>query len=137
MKKIVCAIICACLLVSGALAEISLSGYTDAQLLELLTQVQQEIADRRIEASASLRGGDYIVGEDIPAGKYVFRCTYRGDWWANFSVYAERGSGKQKKWDIITKEDGEYECLLTLEAGDKLSCDEPFTLSVYAGVMFK
>lgn len=137
MKRIVCAFICICLLCCAALADgIDLSKYSDAQILELLSQVQQEIVSRRIEKTANLRGGEYIAGEDIPTGKYVLTITYTGDWWANLTVYSERGNGKQKLWEMVTSDEGTFSKLITLEAGDKLTCDEPFELKVYAGVMF-
>lgn len=137
-RSVLCAIICACLLTGAAFAQgADLSHYSDNQLIELLYQVQQEIADRRIEAQASLPGGEYIAGKDIPAGKYIFKCVYKGTMWANLSVYGDRGKGKQKLWKLIVEEDGPFETMLTLEEGDQLKCDEPFTLTIHAGVMFR
>ena len=137
MKKLICAVIAVLLLVSACAAEtVDLSKYTDAQVLELLTLVQQEVVDRKLSKTARLSGGEYIAGEDIPAGKYVFTCSYKGYVWANFTVYSDRGSGKQKIWELITEDDGVFSRVITLDMDDQLKCDQPFTLSVYTGISF-
>lgn len=138
IRSLVCVLLCACLALGTAFAgSADFSKYSDAELMQLLSDVQQEIADRRIAVSASLRGGDYIAGADIPTGKYVFSCTYTGSLWANFAVHSAGENGRLKYYEVITGDEGTYELLITLEEGDRLSCDEPFGLTVYAGVMFR
>ena len=138
MKKILAMLLALMLLLSWTcIGEgIQLDSLTNDELLELLQSVQQEIADRKIEKTASLMGGKYIAGEDIPSGKYVLRCTYDGDLWASLTIYSNRGNGSQKVWEIITEDDGEFEMLIDLEQNDRLSLDIPFTLTIYVGVMF-
>jgi len=112
-------------------------SYSDEQLLKLIFDAQQEAANRKLALSADLMGGQYIAGVDIPTGKYIFKCTYKGDWWANMTVYTDKGNGRLKEWETITAEDGEFTLLLTLDENDCLSCDEPFTLTISTGIMFK
>lgn len=79
MKKILGILLAAVIALTSltALAEaIDFSGYNDAELIELLASVQQEIANRHIEKSASLPQGTYLVGKDIPAGSYDISVVY-------------------------------------------------------------
>ena len=139
MKKRIFALLMAALLLCAfCFADgFDFSSYNDDQLLELIRAAQQEAADRHLSLSAELMGGSYIAGEDIPVGKYIFRCTYKGDWWANMTVYSDRGEGDQKEWEVITSDEGEVTMLLTLEMGDELECDAPFTLEMSRGIMFR
>ncbi len=123
-------------------AEIDLSVYDDAALVELLQQVQQEMADRNIEKTADLSGGDYIAGRDIPVGTYVWTCRATGDDWGNITVYSMDTNGnkdKQKFWQVAGAP-GEGEepdsFMITLEEGDELSSGIPFSLTIYAGAKF-
>ena len=67
---------------------LDLSGYDDTALVELLGQVQQEVADRHIEKTAELQAGDYIGGRDVPEGTYVWHCMASGDDWGTVTVYS-------------------------------------------------
>ena len=134
MKKFICIALALAFALSMSASALEFGSYSDAALLDLLRQVQQEVVDRRIEKTANLKGGEYVAGEDIPTGKFVLKCTYSGDWWANLTIYS--ASGSQELWEVITEEDGTFEKVITLEKGAKIECDEPFTLTVYAGIRF-
>ena len=54
---------------------IDLSEYSDEDLLAINVQVQAEIANRYLEKTASVTPGKYLVGSDIPAGKYILKNT--------------------------------------------------------------
>lgn len=54
---------------------LDLSGYNDAELLTIYAQVRNEIFNRRIEKTATVTPGKYLVGRDLPAGQYVLNNT--------------------------------------------------------------
>lgn len=121
-------------------AGISLSGMTDDEVVALLGQVNAEIASRHIEKTATLPSGAYIVGEDIPAGRYIYTCLAQGNDWGNVTVKENRGSGRQLTWTIVCAPEGDAEpetLFFTLNDGEELKSDVPFSLTVSAGVVFK
>ena len=71
--------------------EIDLAGLSDDEIVTLMGRVQEEIVARHIEGTATLAGGTYIAGKDIPAGSYVFTCLATGDDWGNVTIYSEKG----------------------------------------------
>ena len=126
---------------SIALAEdVDLAGLSDDELVILMGRVHEEIVARHIEATATLSGGSYIAGRDIPAGSYVYTCLATGDDWGNVTVYSEGGEGKQLLWEVVSApEDGEEaeSFFITLNEGDQLKSGVPFSLTIFAGVTFK
>ena len=146
MKKIFAAFLTIIMVLHAGpvLAEsVDLSGYDDSALIELLAQVQQEIADRNIEKTADLAAGQYICGRDIPAGTYLWICRAQGEDWGNLTVYSLNAEGKhdkQKYWEVAAapKEGEEPEsCIITIEDGDELTSGIPFSLTIYAGPKFQ
>ena len=76
-------LVLAMLLSLGAAAEeIELAHLSDEQVVALMQRVQEEIAARHIEKTATLASGSYIAGKDIPVGAYVYTCLATGDDWA-------------------------------------------------------
>lgn len=75
MKKIIC--ICLAVLIfagiSGAFASgiIDFSIYSDEELNTIIEELNEELATRGIGKTATISPGRYLVGRDIPAGKYV------------------------------------------------------------------
>ena len=122
---------------------IDLSGYDDTALVELLRQGQQEIVDRNIEKTAELPSGKYIGGRDIPAGTFIWTCMAQGEDWGNVTVYSleDDGSyGDQKFWDVAgAPEEGEEvdSFIITVDEGDELESQIPFSLTIYAGPKFQ
>ena len=143
MKKwialLVALIIAACAAI--ALAEdIDLAGLSDDDIVALMGRVQEEIVARHIEGTATLAGGTYIAGKDIPAGSYIFTCLATGDDWGNVTIYSEKGEGKQLFWEVVSApEEGEEaeSFFITLNPDDQLKSGVPFSLTIYAGVSFK
>ena len=123
--------------------ELDLSVYDDTALVGLLEQVQQEVVDRHIEKTAQLQEGVYICGRDIPVGTYVWTCTASGEDWGNVTVYSLDEEGKHDKqlfWEIVsTPEEGEEQesFLITVNDGEELSSQVPFSLTIYAGAVFQ
>lgn len=145
MKKIVAVIMMVIMMGTASVVyadPIDLSGFDDTSLVELLGQVQQEIADRNIEKTADLATGKYIGGRDIPAGTYIWTCRAQGDDWGNVTVYtldAEGKQDKQKFWDVAgSPEEGEdpETFIITVNEGEELSSGIPFSLTIYAGPKF-
>lgn len=132
-------LMCAALLVSaGAETLPDLSRYTDDEILALSEMITQELVTRKLEKTASLPAGSYIAGKDIPAGSYIFMGAAKGDNWGSMTVYTMTNGKKdqQKVWKVVTADDP-CEILITLEKGDELKCAVPFTLTIYAGILFR
>ena len=126
---------------SLSLAEgIDISTLSDDALVALMARVQEEIVARHIEGTANLAGGTYIAGKDIPAGSYIYTCLASGEDWGNVTIYSEKGEGDQLFWEVVAApEDGEEpeSFFITLNPDDQLKSGVPFSLTIYAGVMFK
>lgn len=143
MKKwialLVALVIAACAAIALA-EEIDLAELSDDEIVALMSRVQEEIVARHIEGTATLAGGTYIAGKDIPAGSYVFTCLAAGDDWGNVTIYSEKGEGNQLFWEVVSApEDGEEpeSFFITLNEDDQLKSGVPFSLTIYAGVSFK
>ena len=126
---------------SFSMAEgIDISTLSDDELVALMARVQEEIVARHIEGTANLAGGTYIVGKDIPAGSYIYTCLASGEDWGNVTIYLEKGEGDQLFWEVVAApEDGDEpeSFFITLNPDDQLKSGVPFSLTIYAGVMFK
>lgn len=125
---------------SFSMAEgIDISTLSDDELVALMARVQEKIVARHIEGTANLAGGTYIVGKDIPAGSYIYTCLASGEDWGNVTIYSEKGEGDQLFWEVVAApEDGEKpeSFFITLNPDDQLKSGVPFSLMIYAGVMF-
>lgn len=126
---------------SLSLAEgIDISTLSDDALVALMARVQEEIVARHIEVTANLAGGTYIAGKDIPAGSYIYTCLASGEDWGNVTICSEKGEGDQLFWEVVAApEDGDEpeSFFITLNPDDQLKSGVPFSLTIYAGVMFK
>lgn len=120
--------------------EVDLARLSDDALVELMGRVREEIVARRIEATATLSGGTYIAGKDVPVGSYVYTCLATGDDWGNVTVYSEGDEGEQLFWEVVSAPDEGEEAesfFITLNEGDKLESQVPFSLTIFAGITFK
>ncbi len=127
-------------LASAAADTVDLSRMSDAEVTALLDRVVGEMVRRGIEKTATLAKGAYIAGVDIPAGRYVFTCLAKGDDWGSVTVYSDRGEGRQLLWNVVSApEAGEAPetIYLTLNEGDRLKSDVPFSLTIVAGPAFR
>ena len=153
MKKYCLTIVAACLTLTllaipvGAEAEeeaqqtaaqvLDLSVYGDEELVDLLRQVQTEVANRGIEKTASIPVGTFVFGEDIPVGKYLLK-KMEGDnsgdiEWAAATDPVDEPS---KLNDYISSDDP-FEAYITAEGGDRLTVEFPCTLTICAGIQFQ
>lgn len=128
-------------------ALVDLNGYSDDEIVTLLAQVQNEVINRRIERTATLSAGSYIVGDDIPAGKYIYAVIVNKDvvkYNDGFNygiVYARSIEDADDEYPSKLYENvdntEEFSHYLSLEDGDILRSPVPFTLTVSGGLMFK
>lgn len=144
MKHLMALILALCLLVTSstiAIAEESMdfSSYSDADLLELLADVQSEVAARKIEKTAHLTAGTYIGGRDIPVGSYTLATDgVEGEYGivSLRSVNDPEDDYPSKLYEFKKGEDV-YSVFIMVEEGDTLILPFPYTLTISSGVMFK
>lgn len=87
--------------------EVDLAKLSDDELVSLKGRIQGEMVARHIEGTATLSGGTYLAGKDIPAGSYVYTCLATGNDWGNVTIYSEEGKGEQLFWKVVSApEDG-------------------------------
>lgn len=143
MKRILsltAALLLFCTAAVAQTASINVSTLSDREVLELLDQLNHELVSRGIEKTAVLPKGTYLVGEDLPAGRYVYTCMAQGSDWGNMTVYADGGKGDQLVWEVLlAPEDGEQPetVFLKLNEGDELSSGVPFSLTISPGIHFQ
>ena len=137
---VIALLLVACSPALAATETIDLTQLSDDELIELLDQVNNDIVKRGIEKTATLSKGTYIVGVDIPVGKYLYTCLAQGNDWGNVTVYSERGAGKQLLWEVVSApEEGQepQTVFMTLNEGDQLKSGVPFSLTIQVGVKFR
>ena len=71
MKKIISLVLVLLLFPALAMAEINLSSMTNDELIQLKTQILDELLTRSEIKEVKVPAGEYTVGEDIPAGNYT------------------------------------------------------------------
>ena len=94
MKKIICAILSMMMFFSLAFAEVDLKSMGTADLQALYTKVVMELLSRT-DTSVELTQGIWVVGRDIPSGRYnlkadnVIVSVYKSEDSAIDEVYSE------------------------------------------------
>lgn len=116
------------------------STYSDEELLALLGAVQQEVAARNIEKTATLPAGIYIGGRDLPVGGYVlvsFSSENRkiGDLLLRKSP--DESGEKEEILDEHIYQDEEHSFYVYLEEGYELVSSFPFEATMVNQIMFK
>lgn len=93
MKKLLTIIlILALVLPSAALADLpDLSGMSSDELLNLIHYAQALLFSTELENGITVPQGDYIIGEDIPAGTYRIEITGIGGF---FDLYESKDGRK-------------------------------------------
>ena len=152
MKKLFALLLAICLLTAfnAVLAKSvsELSAYSDSELVELLKNVQNEIAARNIEKTAQLAPGTYIGGRDIPAGAYILAHTAENDFkYGDVRLHSEGTSENESEdsseSDYINKLSehvylgDDYSFYIVIEDGDILDLPFNHTLTISAGVKFE
>lgn len=142
-KLFICFLIISLLSISflPALAEtLSLSQYTDDEILDLLTQIQAEIASRGIEKTATLPAGRYVGGKDIPAGSYIMLCktdaNHHGIVWLSAAKDDLENEYPSKLYEHISF-DREETFYIDVEEGGILNVPFIVQLTISGGIMFR
>ena len=126
MKRICLLLFATIMLFSTALADgVELTAMTDDQLIELHTQIEEEMTNRNITGE-HLYIGEYIAGEDIEPGRYVVSVVDAYD--SAIGVYIQfdilNYNVQTGEWDRITFEDLDaigQKASFTLKEGQKLT----------------
>lgn len=143
MKKAIVLFIITAIFVIGTVPtfaeSLSLTTYSDADLISLLEDVQSEIVARHIEKTALLKAGTYIGGRDIPAGNYILTSAgVEGDSGivSLRSVNDPLDDWPSKLYEFKDYEDS-FSVYITVEEGDTLELPYPYNLTISAGVQFR
>ena len=127
MKKVLCSMLAILLLVPAfASAEVDVRALSTEELLALRVSIVDELMARGEMKSANVPAGEYIVGEDIPAGSYsittdqILVTVVIGDYDGMYVVSPDSPVGK-----------------ITLKDGDKFQITGNIVLTKYAGLSFE
>lgn len=127
MKKLIAVIITTLLFSQAVLASgIDLGGMTADELIALKTAITQELMDRGEIKSANVPAGDYIVGEDIPAGSYSISTS---------QIMVTVTVNDYEQMFVVTPDDGVGK--ISLSDGDAFTCSSTIVLETYAGLAFE
>ena len=142
MKKFLTLLLTLALLVlsSAATAETAfdLTTLSDDALLALLADVQQEVANRRLNRSTRLLTGTYVGGVDIPVGTYLLDPSSSTDGGACVLLYAAddpQDAKASKLYEFVSANEG-FIAYIHIEEGDVLKLPFPFTLTIHPGLVF-
>ena len=117
---------------------VNLTGFSDEEMVQLLEDVQEEIATRHIEKTANLERGTYVVGKDIPAGDYILTRPANGEsgiiWLRDVSDAEE--DWPSKLYEFIQSDEA-VSFFITVGDGDTLCLPFPASLTISAGLVFK
>ena len=137
-RRFLCCLLVCLLLIPAALADtIDLSVLSDDEIVALLNQVNEEIVSRGINKTAKLPQGGYIAGKDLPVGRYIYTSMAKGDDWGNLTVKADEGKGSLILWEVVSASDDPETVFITLNKGDKLESQVPFSLTIMSGALFQ
>ena len=141
MKKLGIWIIVMALVLStciGYAIDLDLSGYTDEQIIELNSLVNQELVNRKIEKHAKIDPGKYLVGVDIPVGTYIFRSADTSEERIFVQVFNNDESMINNNMAAYFRLDAEKtEFRVHLIDGNMLYLDKPIYIYIFTGIVFE
>lgn len=131
MKKIVSALVALVLVLLPvlSLADIDLSGYSTAELIDIRGQILIELRERGDLISFEVPVGYFVVGVDIPAGDYYVTPTKRS---TIVSVYSD-DSGSDFLWYGSVDSGGRMRATLTDGQMIEVAID-PAMFKTYTGI---
>lgn len=109
-----------------AYADVDVKSLSTEELIALRVSIAAELMDRGEMKSATVPAGEYIVGEDIPAGSYsittnqILVTVVIGDYDGMYVITPDSPIGK-----------------LTLKADDKIQFTSTVVLTKFAGLSFE
>lgn len=125
MKKLVSLFAALMLIPSFSFAETDLSSMSVDDLVSLKTAIVGELMARDEVKTVTVPAGEYIVGEDIPAGKYSV---------ATSASMVMLTVNEYKEAYVVTPNDPIGK--LSLKNGDVLALSSSCDFSVYVGLGF-
>ena len=117
------------------MANINLSAYSNEELRQLFVSLEKEMIDRKMVSSANLPAGSYVIGDDIPVGKYLVNKADPLDTYDNY-VYVYPTPAKHDG-DMHRLQDNGAPVLLDLKNRNLLISHIAITLTVFNGVKFE
>ena len=127
MKRLLCAVLVASLFLPVfAFAEMDIKSLSTEELISLRLFIVQELMDRGEMKSVTVPAGEYIIGEDIPAGSYsvttdqILVTLVIGEFDRMYVISPDSPIGK-----------------ITLKEGDKIQFSSIVFLAKYAGLSFE
>ena len=133
MKKIIAVLLLGVILISSAaMAEVDLGAMTFAELIQLQTDIKAEMIKRPEFKSFTVPAGEWIIGEDIPAGAYKLELAMDSVvihlWGAAVDDYNTNGG-------LLVSDFREIGYgKINLRSGNILVISKPIILSVYGGL---
>lgn len=142
MKRILLLVLVLSLLIAGSAAQsdaLDLTALSNEEIVLLLASVQEELAARRIEKTATLQTGVYVGGREVPPGGYVLTAAGTEGQFGIVSLrsVADGDNDWPSKLYEFVRGENEFTAYVTIEKGDTLELPFPFTLTISAGVQFK
>ena len=139
MKKLVAVVVLIALMISllgvSHAESIDLSAFSDDEIVELMSRIQDELIKRHIPKTANLSKGSYLVGREIPAGTYIYTCLREDDRWNGLiSVYTDSTKQTEVLSASVPKD---KTTIIYLEEGNILYSDENFSLTITGGIVFQ
>lgn len=139
--RILCSLLVCLLLIPAALADVpKISELTDAEIVELLGKVNEELVGRGIEKSAELPAGKYTGGKDLPAGSYIIFCktddSHHGIVWVSAAADDLNNQYPSILYEHVSF-NSEEKFRVTIKEGGILNLPFAATVSISAGLLFK
>ena len=148
MKKLLSAVLILLVLLPYASAEdLDLSGLSFAELAALAQHVQLEMMKRDEWQEVTVPQGNYRVGVDIPAGKWLVRCADKGrstyrmqecdiSWGTNKPVDGRIPYPRKGEASIYNPNNENYgeqatELVIELEDGDWVAINPKYNAAVF------
>ena len=140
-RRLVCALLVCLLLIPGAFADVpDLSDLTDAEIVELMGKVTEELVGRGIEKSAELPAGKYIGGKDLPAGSYIISCktdeNHHGIVWVSAAADDLNNQYPSILYEHVSFRT-EEKFRVTIEEGGILNLPFAATITISPALLFK
>lgn len=137
MKKIIVLILTVMIMIPYSAFAFDFDGYSNDELIALNAELVAELVSRGIEKTATVVPGRYIVGKDIPAGKYILKNNTDGT--AYIAVFKDNLQKYKDSESVraINLYEGR-ETLFSLEEGQVLEIrHQRIQVTISVGIVFQ
>lgn len=129
MKKKLAIVLAGMMLSAGvAMADVDLKSMSFDELVDLQSQILEEVVSRKEFKCVSVPAGEYTVGSDIPAGDYTITNSVKS---AMVTLYV---NGFESAYHLTSTDPVVGK--LTLKDGDIVSTSGTLDFSTYKGLGF-